>query len=548
MTPEELEAATRPAPIPYSGEPRDELSQEKIHEIADESLFKIARFNEEREIAGKSYEEIAKDLKDEEDRKRHEQRILFNKLDGLNCTHFGNADRFIVRCGDGVRYCPPFDWWYKWQESEGRWERDERGAVSELGKAVVLRIYDEASKAPTDDRRKALASWAIKCETPGSVSQMLEVARSSPSLVVMPDLFDQDPLLINLQNGCYDLSQSRFLPHDKSRFFSMVLPFKYDPAAKCPLFLAFLNRMFKSSAERDRILAFLQRAIGYTLTGDTSERAIFLMYGMGSNGKTVLIRVLEALFGDYGASVASVSFTTAMSTNVRNDLARLKGKRFVWASENSSDTVLDEENIKRWSGGDSVVCRFLFKEEFTYRPNFKIWWIFNHKPKIRDVTDSIWDRIHLVPCEERIPLEEQDKKLSDKIVASELPGVFNWALGGYKRFQADGLQAPTTVKQATVEYRHSEDPLHAFLEECFVTNPNSEILAADDWRTPFKEIYEIYKIWSLDQGYSKPWSKKKLGSHLGEKYKEYRGSHGTERGYVGLRPRRYSDINDAISK
>jgi putative DNA primase/helicase len=127
--------------------------------------------------------------------------------------------------------------------------------------------------------------------------------------------------------------------------------------------MAFLNRIFRGQPDREKLIAFLRRAVGYTLTGDTSERSIFLMHGLGANGKTVFISVLESLFGDYGASVSSSTFTTAMATNVRNDLARLKGKQFIWASENSSETVLDEELVKRITGGDTITCRFLFKEE-----------------------------------------------------------------------------------------------------------------------------------------------------------------------------------------
>jgi putative DNA primase/helicase len=258
------------------------------------------------------------------------------------------------------------------------------------------------------------------------------------------------------------------------------------------------------------------------------------MHGLGANGKTVFIRVLEALFGEYGASVSSVTFTTAMATNVRNDLARLVGKRFVWASENSSDTVLDEENIKRWTGGDTVVCRFLFKEEFTYRPNFKIWWVFNHKPKIKDATDSIWDRIHLVPCEERIPIEEQDKHLTEKLIV-ELPGIFNWALAGLKEFQSVGLRAPSSVEDATKDYRQSEDVLADFLQDmCEEVPPQITFDGAlsTDSRTPFSLIWSAWVDYTNRMG-GKMRSKQWLGRQLEGRYKKYRTT--TEKGYIGIR-------------
>jgi putative DNA primase/helicase len=499
-----------------------------IPAIADHALAIIDRFNEFKHIQGLSIEEIAKEesikrRKEREDR----EKSIWTKLDGLNCTHFGNADRFLAWHSDVVRYCPPFEWWFFWVAEEGRWKRDEAGIISELGKFVILKIYEEASKLRNEDRRKALASWAIRCETPGTVNQMLEVARSCPDVVIMPGVFDNENHLINLKNGYYDLNTHVFSPHDQSHFFSMILPFKYDPHASCHGWLSFLDRIFKSNPEKEKIISFLQRAIGYTLTGDTSERAIFLMHGLGANGKSVFIRVLEALFGEYGASVSSVTFTTAMATNVRNDLARLVGKRFVWASENSSDTVLDEENIKRWTGGDTVVCRFLFKEEFTYRPNFKIWWVFNHKPKIKDATDSIWDRIHLIPCEERIPLDQQDKHLTEKLIV-ELPGIFNWAITGLKEFQLVGLLAPSSVKEATKEYRNSEDVLADFLSETFDDSQQS----LGDIRMPFKRIWELWTAW-CNANNEKIRSKTWLGRQLGDRFKKYHDMH--EKGYLGLK-------------
>jgi len=362
---------------------------------------------------------------------------------------------------------------------------------------------------------------------------MLEVARSTPDLVIMPDTLDPDPMLINLKTGYYSFKDHRVHPHDKKHFFSMMVPVGYDGAAACPMWRAFLDRMFKGKPDKDALIDFLQRAVGYTLTGDTSERVVFLMHGTGANGKTVFIRVMESLFGDYGAAVSSSTFTTAMSTNVRNDLARLRGKRFVWASENSSDTTLDEEMVKRVSGGDTITCRFLFKEEFEYRPAFKIWWIFNHKPKIQDSTDSIWDRIHLIPCEERIPPEEQDKHLVEKLL-NELPGIFNWAIDGYFKYSHDGgLRPPAAVKEATQEYRNAEDVLADFLSECFDTvhQQNIDGLMADD-RMPFKVLWQIWVEWAGKNGqkiYSKQW----MGRQLDSRFKKYRTT--KEKGYLGLK-------------
>jgi putative DNA primase/helicase len=501
-----------------------------IEKVIDSAFERMMGFPLNPESPAAFADDIKKNLHPMIDEAK-EASELWNKLDGLNTTHFGNGERFVVYYKDVVRYLPPFDWWYVWILEEGRWARDERGIIHEFGKRVVRKIYDEASKASGDERRKILAKWAIACETPGSVNQMLEIARSTPSIVIMPDVLDPDSSLINLRNGYYSFVDHHIHPHEKRRFFSMMIPVMYDGAASCPNWKAFLNRMFQNNTDREKIIEFIQRALGYTLTGDTSERAIFLMHGLGANGKTVFIRVLEALFGDYGAAVSSATFTTAMATNVRNDLARLRGKRFVWASENSSETVLDEEMIKRISGGDTITCRFLFKEEFEYRPNFKIWWVFNHKPKIKDATDSIWDRIYLIPCEERIPVAEQDKHLVDKLI-KELPGIFNWATDGYFKYKRDGgLLAPSSVKEATKEYRRDEDLLADFLDETFQeAQATLDGLGADS-RMPFRRIWDLWSQWCVvnnEKIRTKTW----LGRQLDSRYKKYHTM--KERGYLGL--------------
>jgi putative DNA primase/helicase len=403
------------------------------------------------------------------------------------------------------------------------------GTIFELGKETVLRLYGEAQKAPSKERREELATWAIKCEKPSSVNMLLESAKSDPLITVHFSKFDPDPLQLNLKNGWYDFREMQFHPHDKDRFFTMMIPVEYDPVAACPMWEAFLERIFRGHDEKENLIEFLQRAVGYTLTGETVERAVFLMHGLGANGKTVFVGVLESLFGDYGASVSSTTFTTAMATNVRNDLARLKGKRFIWASENASETVLDEELVKRITGGDTITCRFLFKEEFEYRPNFKVWWVFNHKPKIKDSTDSIWDRIHLIPCEEKIPKEEQDKYLGEKL-KTELPGILNWALEGYKKYRLQGkLNPPRPVVEATRDYRQSEDVLADFLEATFDVIQTGETLA--DVRMPFARIWELWKDFTTTNN-ERQRSKQWLGRRLEERFTKYHTS--TEKGYVGL--------------
>ena len=163
--------------------------------------------------------------------------------------------------------------------------------------------------------------------------------------------------LFNMLNGTYDLKNHMFLQHDRENYITRQVSYNFDISATCPKFLSFVDRIFRSQKDKDQIIRYLQRAIGYTLTGEVSQQSIFLLHGAGSNGKSTLLETMRMLLGDYGTTIASSSLTTQKNEGVRNDIARLPGVRFVAASENSKGTVLDEELVKKLSGGDQVTER-----------------------------------------------------------------------------------------------------------------------------------------------------------------------------------------------
>ncbi len=240
--------------------------------------------------------------------------------------------------------------------------------------------------------------------------------------------------------------------------------------------------------ENKNLIEFLQRAAGYSLTGHTDERAIFLCHGNGANGKSTFLNTLMAVLGEYGLSVESNTFCVSRNEGVRNDLAALKGARFVSATEAGKGKRLDEDLVKRISGGsDKIQARFLFQEFFEFRPECKIWWAFNSAPRITDSTDSIWARVKMIPFSVVIPESERDTRLPEKLL-KESSGILNWMVTGLREYQQNGLAEPEEVRGATQQYREDQDLLADFLIEGCIREPQGTIGTTD--------LYNAYTTWS----------------------------------------------------
>lgn len=422
-------------------------------------------------------------------------------------TDLGNAERLVDQYGTLIRFCHPMKEWFVWSYAEGRWAQDTNGYMNRISKDVVRRILIESSRAPMVDLGKKMASWAFQCECRTHIDGMMALAQSDKKIVVSPDDFDKDLYLFNLLNGTFNLKTLELQPHDKNNNISHLANFDYNPNAKCPMFLKYLDRIFQSNPHKDEIIKFLQRAIGYTLSGSIEEQCLFLLYGSGANGKSVFLEVFLELMGEYGTVAQSKSFTTDRGDQ-SNDIAALAGKRFVCASENTSTSHLDEAIIKAMTGGEKITARFLHKEFFSYMPQFKIWWAFNHPPNISDMTPSIWRRIKIIPFTEKLPESEWDKKLGQKLKDQEMAGIFNWAVEGLREYQTHGLQPPTAVTEATRQYKNDQDILLDFMKAAFETTESErDMVKASD-------VYTSYKNWWLNIESTKPMSSTKLGRML----------------------------------
>jgi putative DNA primase/helicase len=377
------------------------------------------------------------------------------------------------------------------------------GEIDRRAKVTVCAIYGAAASIRDDKAREILITHALGSEREPRIQAMVRLARSEPGIPVRIDQLDADPWLLNCHNGTIELRTGNLRPHDRADLITKLAPVSYDPAAACPYWDAFLERILPEPMVR----SFLQRGIGYGLTGDVSEQVIFILYGTGANGKSTLLNVLLDLLGDYGKQAAPELLTVKRGEVHPTEVADLAGCRLVSSIETEEGRRMAEALVKQLSGGDRLKARFMRQDFFEFDPTHKIFLAVNHRPVIRGTDHAIWRRIRLIPFAVTIPEAEQDKHLGDKL-RLEYPGILAWAVQGCLAWQREGLGAPEQVREANEAYRNEMDVLGPFLEECCVIG-KVRCVASND-------LYAAYTKWCQESG-EHPISQKALGERLKER-------------------------------
>lgn len=401
-------------------------------------------------------------------------------------TDLGNARRLIRLHGADLRYAPGLGW-LVWDGV--RWRVDENGEAMRRAKDTVQAIYTEAARENDDVRRQQLAKWAASSESVNRLAAMIELARTEPGVHITIEALDSDPWLLGVTNGVVDLRTGRLRTARRDDLITKCAPVAFDPKAECPEFKRFLNRIFNGDKN---LIAYVQRAFGYSLTGDTQEQCLFLLHGTGENGKSTLLSAAGAVLGDYATTTPTATLMAKNHDSIPNDIARLRGARFVDAVETEEGRRFAESLIKQLTGGDRIAGRFLHKEYFEFKPRFKLWIAANHKPTIRGDDHAIWRRIRLIPFAVQIQKSEKVLNFFEAKLRPELPGILRWAVEGCRQWRHDGLKQPTAVSNATGAYRQEMDALRTWIEERCETGKNKKGQAA--------RLYDSYKQWTLDCG------------------------------------------------
>ena len=419
----------------------------------------------------------------------------------FRCTDCGNGKRFVRQYGESVRYSYNLGRWFFWNGKQ--WAPDDMASIEWLAKTTAQSIRREAADSDNEDLQKAMERWSKQSENKSRIGSMLFMARSEPRIPIRPSDLDADPWLFNTDNGIVDLRTGTMGEHDPEKLITKITTVNFRPDAKCPLWLSFLDRVMAGNQD---IISFLQRAIGYSLTGTTREQCLFILYGTGANGKSTMVDTVGAVLNDYAMNTPTQTLMLK-SSGIPNDVARLKGARFVTASESDDGQRLAESLIKQMTGGDRLTARFLNAEFFDFVPTFKIWLSTNHKPEVIGTDQAIWRRIHMIPFDVTIPPAEQDKDLLIKLQA-EHEGILAWAVRGCLDWMTQGLNPPAEVKKTTAQYRASMDILLGFIEDCCVQENNVT--------TTVQAMYNAYKLW-CDESNEPSETKRKFCTRMRER-------------------------------
>jgi putative DNA primase/helicase len=404
----------------------------------------------------------------------------------IHFTDQGNAQRLVALHGADLRYCWPQRCWYVWDDGT-RWRRDDTGAVYRRAKDVPRALYREAAELDGADARKVAARWAALSESQAKLEAMVSLARSEPGVPITPEQLDRDPWLLAVENGSLDLRTGELHPHRREDLITKLAPVEYDPAAICPRWIAFLERVQPTIEVRE----YIQRAVGYSLTGDVSEQVLFFEIGPGNNGKSTMLGTVRAVLGDYAAHVSSELLMARRGDHHSTELADLWGIRLATTIETEENRRLAEAEVKALTGGEPIRARRLYQDSQQHEPTHKIWLGANYRPIIHGTDPAIWRRLHIIPYLVAIPEHERDLSLGEKL-KGELPGILAWAVRGCLDWQHGGLRPPATVKAAVDSYRADQDLIGHFIADRCVLVPRAFVQASD--------LYRAFRAWCATTG------------------------------------------------
>lgn len=503
----------------------------------------IQKFGQRREFSAAAYDKAVRS-------KRKVVEIL-TPLDeppvdtGLDLLPFphtdsGNGERIVRMFGSDIRYCLEMAAWLVWDGR--RWEVDVRGVVSQMAKKMARRLHEQAVGQPN---QSGIEQWARKSESQAGIVAALKRAATEPGVPAAAGELDQHPYLLNCLNGVIDLRSGELLAHDRGYLITKLCHVAYDPKARCDRFLRFLHwAMGDANPESGELparvvhlVAFLQRAFGYALTADVSEKSLFVFWGpRGNNGKTTLLNTFRGVLGEYSTQITIETLMQARGSadaGLRADLADLRGARFVTTSEVEKESKLSEGTLKRVisGGGKLKVCR-KYENPHETDETWKIFMDCNYRPKVTGADKAIWRRLKAIPFE--LSIEENDAefdKLLHEKLRAEWPGILAWAVRGCQRWKQDGLGDPPEISAANQEWREHDDPLREFLEDACQEDKEAWV--------PSARLFAVYQWWAKQHGERWPLGREYFKERLESKGFEYtrrRDSLGKQfRCWVGVR-------------
>ncbi len=423
----------------------------------------------------------------------------------VHLTDLGNARRLIQRHGADMRHVPAWGW-LCWDGK--RWRQDDDGQIMRWAKDTAIALYDDALALLQDAKQAALMQraeaksltqtaeavtrWALTSQGRARLEAMVELASTEPEIIARVEDFDANPMLLNCANGIIDLEYGALQQHRREALCTKLAPAEYDPAATNAVWGHYLDEATQGDAA---LAAYLQRAVGYTLTGLTDEQIFFMVLGPAATGKTTLIEALLAVLGDYAHKANFETFLERHHVGApRPDIADLVGARLVAACEVAATRRMAEVMVKELTGGDRVSARQLYCKEFSFMPSCKLWLAANEAPKIRDDDAAIWRRLRRVPFEHVIPEADRDPQVKVELLNPKTGGkaLLAWAVAGAVEWRKSGLQYPDVIRSKTESLRAEMDPLSDWINECCTLGEHLQ--------TSTSELRASYETWCKERG------------------------------------------------
>ena len=361
------------------------------------------------------------------------------------------ARGWLISMVTAIRFCQTLRSWLLWNGF--RWVSDNAGAT-QLAKKTVRATEQERrlllsrleSDRPDWDvlrlRADALAKWEKRSEGAGQISGMLRMAETDPRVAADPDDFDTNPWLLSLPNGTVELDSGRFRENRAEELITKISGVEYQPNAHCPRWERFLGEVFQPHPE---IIPFIQRAVGYTLTGMYGRTVSSCWWAPGAMGKSTFLRVLHRLLGDYGGVAEIDAFLATRGGAMREDIADMRGRRFVSAQEPVMNGTFSEATLKWVSGGDRLRARRLYEHAQEFQPTHKLWFSVNRLPKIAFDDPAAWSRLRAIPFDVSFHNRENPQLTFE--LQDELSGILNWAISGCLTWQQTGLVSAASMEE-----------------------------------------------------------------------------------------------------
>ncbi len=420
--------------------------------------------------------------------KQEEQVEVKTPLKAYRLDDTDNAHTMMHLFGESLCYAYDLNKWFLYNGV--KWQEDRVDGVRLLANQMIDRMEEdfELLASAIDDEKERKKQELIyemhlkSCRSNrGKTSILNETKHLLP--IVSTD-FNTRRELLNTPQATYNVIEKKSYPHSPQDYLSQPTSIPIVEGAKAPTWERFIRQIFLGDRA---LMRYVQKAIGYSLTGFTKEQCMFIGYGDGANGKGVFKDVLSYVLNDYvKCPQAETISQIRQGSEASPDIINLMDARFVVCVESNKGVRFNEGLIKQLTGEDKVTARRLYCEPISFIPHFKLWLFTNHTPEIVGTDTGIWRRLKIIPFALDLAEDKKDRDLKDKLM-KEVEGILWWCIQGINMYLEEGLQEPQVMIDIAREFRGESDLLGQFLCDSVIEKEGNRVQA--------KELYSQYLEW-----------------------------------------------------